>query len=161
MTETAVVAIDGPAGSGKSMIAAEKALRLAREGYRTLLVCYNAPLAAALGRELAEAREVAERVGGGLTIATFHRLAELLAVRAGTIESRPTDGRLPDGWLEALPGALGGAIERLPDERFHAVLVDEGQDFDPDWLLLVQSLLRDPDEGVFWVSAEKIQKEDA
>ena len=39
------VEVIGPAGSGKSMLAAEKARRLAREGYRTLLVCFNQRLA--------------------------------------------------------------------------------------------------------------------
>jgi hypothetical protein len=36
------------------MLAAEKARRLAREGYRTLLVCFNQRLATTFGRELAD-----------------------------------------------------------------------------------------------------------
>ena len=47
--------IVGPAGSGKSMLAAEKARRLAREGYRTLLICFNQRLATSLIHELGEA----------------------------------------------------------------------------------------------------------
>ena len=43
-------AIVGGAGTGKTMLAAEKARRLAREGFTTLLVCFNAPLARMLGR---------------------------------------------------------------------------------------------------------------
>ena len=75
------------------MIAAEKALRLAREGYRTLLVCYNAPLAAALGRELAEAREVAERVGGGIDgkSAAYGRLVSSRRVRRIRSSARPSN----------------------------------------------------------------------
>ncbi len=143
------VEVVGPAGSGKSMLAAEKARRLAAEGYRTLLACYNQPLATALGRELAGPADAAGRAGGGLTVATFHRLAELLAVRAGVIA--PHGPRVPDGWFAALPGALGRAIERLPDERFHAIVIDEGQDFDAEWLLLLEQLLHDPDDGTLWV----------
>ena len=45
----------GPAGSGKSLVAVEKACRLAREGWRTLFVCFNQPLATAVLREV-EAR---------------------------------------------------------------------------------------------------------
>ncbi len=41
--------IVGGAGTGKTMLAAEKARRLAREGFSTLLVCFNAPLARVLG----------------------------------------------------------------------------------------------------------------
>lgn len=143
------VEIVGPAGSGKSMLAAEKARRLAAEGYRTLLVCFNQPLATALGRELADAADAAANAGGGLTVATFHRLAELLGVRAGVIA--PHGPRVPDGWFAALPSALAQAVDRLPAERFHAVVVDEGQDFDAEWLLLIEQLLADPDEGVLWV----------
>ena len=135
----------GPAGSGKSMLAAEKARRLAAEGYRTLLVCFNQPLATALGRDLADAP-----APGGLVVSTFHRLCETLAARAGTLPPRPDP--IPRGWFdETLPAALGRAIDALPGDRFHAVIVDEGQDFELDWLLLVQALLRDPDEDVIWV----------
>ena len=148
-TRTRRVEVIGPAGSGKSMLAAEKARRLAAQGYRTLLVCYNQPLATAMVRDLADDALAAERAGGGLVVATFHRLAELLGVRAGAIA--PHGPRLPDGWFASLPGALATAIEALPDERFHAVVVDEGQDFDAEWLLLLEQLLRDPDEGVLWV----------
>lgn len=39
------VAVRGCAGSGKTFLAVEKARRLAEEGYRTLLTCFNRPLA--------------------------------------------------------------------------------------------------------------------
>lgn len=140
------VEIVGPAGSGKSMLAAAKARRLAGEGYRTLLVCYNQPLATSLGRELADAPTP---LAGGLAVATFHRLAERLAVRAGLLA--PRGPSVAAGWFAELPGLLARAADLLPDERFHAIVVDEGQDFDADWLLTLQGLLADPDEGVLWV----------
>ncbi len=45
--------IVGGAGTGKTMLAAEKARRLAKEGFRTLLVCFNAPLSTMLAEEMA------------------------------------------------------------------------------------------------------------
>jgi hypothetical protein len=63
-------AIVGPAGCGKTMLAAEKARRLAGEGFRTLLVCFNQPLARVLHAEL----EGAPAPGGGLDVLTFHEL---------------------------------------------------------------------------------------
>ena len=51
-------AIVGGAGTGKTMLAAEKARRLASEGFETLLVCFNSPLAAMLAEET---DEVAQR----------------------------------------------------------------------------------------------------
>jgi superfamily I DNA/RNA helicase len=39
----------------------------------------------------------------------------------------------------------------VPEERFDAVIVDEGQDFRPAWWTVVQRLLRDPARGHLWV----------
>jgi AAA domain/Nuclease-related domain len=134
----------GPAGSGKSMLAAEKARRLAREGYRTLLVCFNQRLATSLIRELEEAPAPA-----GLDVTTFHRLCERLGSDAGVLPPRPEP--IPGAWWdETLPGALEAAIDALPDRRYHAVVVDEGQDFETRWFELLQRLLVDPGD-VFWV----------
>ena len=135
----------GPAGSGKSMLAAEKARRLAHEGYRTLLVCFNQRLASALMRDLADAP-----APGGLEVTTFHRLCERLAKEAGVLPVRPTP--IPQGWWdEVLPRALEDAIDALPGERFHAIVIDEGQDFARGWLDTLDFLLYTPGEGVLWV----------
>jgi hypothetical protein len=139
------VEVVGPAGSGKSMLAAEKARRLAREGYRTLLVCFNQRLATTLLRELATT--VAP---GGLEVTTFHRLCERLGAAAGVLPRRLR----PAGreWFdETLPGSLQDAIDALPGERFHAAVVDEGQDFARDWLEILDFLLVQPGEDVLWV----------
>jgi hypothetical protein len=134
----------GPAGSGKSMLAAEKARRLAREGYRTLLVCFNQRLATSLIRELEDAPAPA-----GLDVTTFHRLCERLGTDADVLPARPDP--IPGAWWdETLPGALGAAIDARPDTRYHAVVVDEGQDFEARWFELLQRMLVDPGD-VFWV----------
>ncbi|MBF6605170.1 MAG: NERD domain-containing protein/DEAD/DEAH box helicase [Chloroflexi bacterium] len=134
----------GPAGSGKSMLAAAKARHLAHEGYRTLLVCFNQRLATSLMHELADAPASA-----GLDVTTFHRLCERLGTEARVLPQRPEP--IPQTWWdETLPGALAAAIDALPDARYHAVIVDEGQDFEAHWFELLQRLLIDPDD-VFWV----------
>jgi len=139
------VEVVGPAGSGKSMLAAEKARRLAREGYRTLLVCFNQRLATTLLRELADTE-----APGGLEVTTFHRLCERLGQAAGVLPARATP--IPQGWWdEVLPTALQDAIDALPSERFHAVVVDEGQDFARGWLETLDFLLQSPGEDTLWV----------
>jgi hypothetical protein len=140
----------GPAGSGKSMLAAEKARRLVREGYRTLLVCFNQRLATSLIRELEGAPAPA-----GLDVTTFHRLCERLGTDAGTLPARPDP--IPQSWWdETLPNALEAAIVARPDQRYHAVVVDEGQDFEARWFELLQGLLVDPDD-VYWVFHDRGQ----
>ncbi len=138
--------IVGPAGSGKSMLAAAKARRLADEGYRTLLVCFNQRLAADLIAELADVEPP-----GRLTVNTFHRLCERIGHEMGTLEPKPV-GRPPQDWWDvALPSALAAAGETEGFEPFHAIVVDEGQDFDITWLQTLQRLLSDPTDDVFWV----------
>ena len=145
------VEIIGPAGSGKSMLAAERAKRLAAEGFRTLLVCFNQRLATTMQRDLEDAQAPA-----GLEVTTFHRLCELLGSKAGTLPVRPKP--IPDDWFsETLPDVLDAAIDADPDARYHAVIVDEGQDFTMGWLDSLALLLMDHDDGVFWVFHDPAQ----
>ncbi len=136
----------GPAGSGKSMLAAAKARRLAREGYRTLLVCFNQRLAAELIGDFDGAE-----APGGLLVTTFHRLCERIGREAGTLAPKPAEPIPPVWWNETLPQALAAAIETDGFEPFHAIVVDEGQDFELDWLRTLDRLLSIPGEDVLWV----------
>ena len=69
------VAVSGGAGTGKTMLALEKARRLAAEGLEVLLTCYNRPLA----DYLRQAAGPCER----LTIANYHTLCWDMAKAAG------------------------------------------------------------------------------
>ena len=144
--------IVGGAGTGKTMLAVEKARRLAREGFRTLLVCFNSPLA----RMLAAETEAVAATTGLLTVATFHQLCEDLGREAGTLAPKPPDP-VPSSWFsETLPDALDAAIDR-DGGRFHAIVVDEGQDFEDRWLLSLDSLLVAPKEDVLYVFHDPAQ----
>ena len=140
--------IVGPAGSGKSLVAVEQARRLAKMGYRTLFVCFNQPLASAVIRELDRDGEPEDRRP---RVSTFHRLCETLGRGAGTLAPKPSEPIPQAWWDEALPAALLTALDAQPDERFHAIVVDEGQDFELGWLESLQFLLYEPETGVFWV----------
>ncbi len=138
----------GPAGSGKSLVAAEKARRLAIEGFRTLYVCFNQPLASQLGREFEAQGEPPDRRPH---VTTFHRLCEQLGTRAGVLPPKPAAPIPATWWDETLPAGLTDAIDLLPDVRYHAVILDEGQDFQLDWLAQLGLLLFDEQDDVFWV----------
>jgi UvrD-like helicase C-terminal domain/Nuclease-related domain/AAA domain len=150
--------IVGGAGTGKTMLAAEKARRLAREGFRTLLVCFNSALAGMLAEEVGDvARET-----GRLDVKTFHQLCEDLGREAGVLPQRPVP--IPqDWWDETLPRALDEAAAKL-EPRYHAIVVDEGQDFDDGWLLSLEGLLFDGREDVMYVfhdPAQAIYRDDS
>ena len=142
-------AIVGSAGTGKTVLAMEKARRLATNG-RTLLVCFNAPLA----RQLIDAFDghQPER----LDIRTFHELCLQLGQEAGTavLPSKAERGR--DWWEHELPDGALDAISAL-GARYRAIVVDEGQDFDRAWLELLQLLLIDPGQDPFIVFHDPLQ----
>ena len=149
--------VAGCAGSGKTLLAAQKARMLAGEGYRTLVVCFNSPLAKELRSDLAEASDRT----GLIDVMTFHGLCEQLALESGVVGPKPVPTPV-DWFTETLPDALVEAAERL-GPRYHAIVVDEGQDFEVSWLESLQFLLFDPVDDVLWVfhdAAQSLYRED-
>lgn len=142
--------IRGGAGTGKTLLALEKARELARQGYRTLLVCFNQPLARMLRDEVAGTREQ-----DLLHVSTFHQLCEDLGRKAGTLAAKP-EPVPPEWWSATLPEALFDAIPKIA-QRYHAVVVDEGQDFEKDWLTTLDLILETPNEDVFYVFHDPAQ----
>ena len=132
-------AISGCAGSGKTTLAIEKGRRLAEQGFRVLLTCFNVNLAEYLRGE--------EALPRGLDVASFHRLATDLARQAGLRHSGPRRQAYFD---ETLPDLLMQAADQL-GPQYDAVIVDEGQDFRDNWWMPLQYLLHDPDNGIFYV----------
>ena len=124
-------AISGAAGTGKTVLAMEEAKRCAESGIRTLFVCYNRGLATEIRQCL--------RDGPSVEVMTFHELCVDLTARAGL--SNPNG--LPERQLfeEVWPEHLIDAFERLPDQRYDAIIVDEGQDFLPLWWTAIEAAL--------------------
>jgi len=44
-----------------------------------------------------------------------------------------------------------------PEEKYHALVVDEGQDFREEWFPVLESMLQDADEGEFYIFADLYQ----
>ena len=142
--------ICGCAGSGKTMMAVEKAKRLADEGFRTLLTCYNSPLADHL-TEVTGKRE-------NLTVCTFHALCLKIARDAGILLPQYTDANRNWWYDQKLPEALMDGFDRRPDLRFDAIIVDEGQDFADNWWVPLECSLTEGRQSVFYVFYDDNQK---
>ena len=138
-------AIKGPAGTGKTILAREKARRLAAEGFRTLLVCFNQPLARTLADDLA-----GTPAPGGLDVLTFHELCLRMGREAGTLPVPEPAEKTQDWWDVVLPRAIDAAIPEVGG-RYHAIVIDEGQDFAKPWLESLYLMLVDPDHDVLYV----------
>ncbi|HKP52054.1 MAG TPA: NERD domain-containing protein/DEAD/DEAH box helicase [Chloroflexia bacterium] len=141
----------GCAGSGKTLIAAEKAIRLARQGLSVLLTCFNKGLASFLKERLSTQPDFHQLP---LTIVGFHDLCVQLAVEAGIPLVQTNDQSY---FSEVLPMALMEAAEKL-HVQYDALIVDEGQDFQDDWWATLQSLLRYPDESILYIFYDEQQR---
>ena len=131
-------AISGVAGSGKTLLALAKAQAMARQGFHTLLLCFNRPLKDWL------CDSVPQEFGGKLVIDNYHGLADDLCRAAGVPMWERGDTDDPEFWSEVVPVALDEACTRLgPEHKFDAIVVDEGQDFQDLWWESLQSVFRD------------------
>ncbi len=127
----------GGPGTGKSVLALERALYLTADGFNVLLTCFNRPLADQLAAATSDS---------DVFVSTFHSLCLTEARKAG---------------LEALPEQPGWWQDRAPDVlvettlssgvSWDAIIIDEGQDFAPSWFEALRMILTDPDDGVFYV----------
>jgi hypothetical protein len=134
------VAISGCAGSGKTMLAYEKARRLAEQEFKVLLTCFNAKLSQWLRLNSEESRPP------NLYIANFHHMADKVIHLAG-LSTGPHTGE----YFKTIQGErLTKAIDQI-GSQFDAIVVDEGQDLDETMWFFLQCLLHDPDHGILYV----------
>lgn len=122
----------GRAGTGKTILAVEEAKRLAKEGFRVLLLCFNRLLADKIAETL--------RGADGIPAATFHTFCLSQVREAGHAIPK---NKSQDWWDGVLPSLMPQSVSAL-GHGFDAVVVDEGQDFDPAWWVALQLTLADP-----------------
>lgn len=143
------VAFNGVAGSGKTLLALNRAKEFARDGKRTLLVCYNKPLADWMNRWAG--KNLPSALRPNVWIGTFHSLCVETCKKADVeLKVRPGDG---DFWLYEAPDKLETAAGKLTsDERYDAVVVDEGQDFPSIWFTALRLLGKTQDDAspLYW-----------
>lgn len=132
--------IKGGAGTGKTILALEKARSLAREGFKTLLLCYNRPLGIHLER-LCESETL-------IFAGNFHRFAAdyIQRIKGETkvdyIHEAVRAYPGADFYSVQLPYALALAAE-VKKISIDALVIDEGQDFLPEYWLPLEILLND------------------
>ena len=145
------VLIQGGPGTGKTVLALEKATRLARdEGFRTLLTCFNRPLADRLTSSAAGVEN--------LEVHCFHDLCYVKARAAGVEVQDPRSAKLPNEYFRTtLPERFVAALDRTGD-RFDAIVVDEGQDFSALDRTALELALVDREHSVLYVFQDSTQR---
>ncbi|MEW4529182.1 NERD domain-containing protein [Maioricimonas sp. JC845] len=134
--------IEGCAGSGKTLMALEKAMRLTRDGKRVLLLCFNIPLAEWLRQRVRDA-------GLPIDVFHFHGLCEHVVRATGGTFDVPADAG-SSFWEEETADMLSQSLPGF-STRYDAVIVDEGQDFCAHWWIPIEELLDNPAEGQLYI----------
>lgn len=142
LVSTNRVLVEGTAGSGKTLLAMEFAVTMVQEGQNVLVLCFNRHLAKWL-QEQAKIERRLQNQSGTLEISTYHSFAIALARKAGVQFEIPEEN-LQVFWDEEVPLILEQAIDVLKSKSmapmYDSVIVDEAQDFSPDWWVTVESL---------------------
>lgn len=126
--------IHGVAGSGKTLILGYRCVHLAEMLRKPILVlCFNISLAARLRAFIAE-RHLQSRVN----VHHFHEwCGEQL--RTYHVQVPESEGPLWERQVEAV--IRGVEAGRIPRAQYGAVMIDEGHDFEPEWLKLVTQMV--------------------
>jgi hypothetical protein len=140
--------VHGAAGTGKTVLAQELAKRLEADGRSVLLLFYNKGIAT-------KVRTAFERQSS-VSVSTFSSFAKRL-VEANDPKWWDAQHKKDDEfWHLVLPSKLLElGEERQP--KFDAIIVDEGQDFKPEWYEYLQTLLKSGSESRFSVFLDEHQ----
>lgn len=149
LARTPQASIAGCAGSGKTLVAMEKARRLARSGQSVLFTCYNRHLANWVGHALPDGSYPSYLV----KVRHFHGLADE-AISAAGMKLFPNPNQTD--W-ENVPQRFEAALRAKP-MKFDAIVADEGQDFAEEWWLLLMGELLAEADGVFYVFYDPNQR---
>ncbi len=136
LDDQAHATIVGPAGTGKTLLAVEKARRLSSSAEPVLFLCYNA----ALRDHLSKNHQLPN-----VRYQNFHGLAREVTGPEGTLEE-----------------AVDTLLEHLADDEplpYDHLVLDEAQDFDHDWLEFLRARFRDRAFYAFYDPNQNIQGE--
>ena len=143
------IAVRGFAGTGKTILATEFSKRLAARGHRTLLLFFNRTIANTVRRSFDRESPVDCKTFFGFT-------REMIGEQDPGWWERNAKRSDDEFWEVDVPIKLFDLpTDKL--EKYDAIIVDEGQDFRPEWYEYLESLLNQSGEGRFVVFYDEFQ----
>ena len=134
----------GVAGSGKTLIIAYRAAKLASEGFKVLVVTYNITLWHYIKDMIARSPIGFE--WKNITFNHFHGFCNDILNKLGVPAPK-------EHYLEKIVPTVEKALKtamlsgkKIKDLQFDAILIDEGQDYEWEWYDLLCKFLRERDE---------------
>lgn len=140
----------GVAGSGKTLILSCRAKYLAKTnpGWRILVLCYNVTLSRYI-QHVIDSLEIEAENESKIEVCNFHFWA------ARHLGIKGAAGDIPEEELLRICQGIGQG--KIKGPQYDAILIDEGQDFEPSWLRLVLSTLK-PETGSLLLVEDRAQE---
>ena len=130
--------VTGTAGSGKSLFASRFLARESAAARKVLLICFNRPLADLIRQSVGDAGQVNTFMGF---------CDEFLKSRGLYLDYSGMNGN-PDFWRDVQEQVMD---QTVPDDwKFDSLIVDEGQDFEAEWLEILRLFLHEG-ANILWL----------
>jgi len=139
--------VDGPAGSGKTILAKTLASDFIAEGKKVLLICFNRTLANKIRYEF-------ERNQENLNVTTFHSLARELITEFEPNWWDENKSSSDEFWALEVPAKMDELMQFVTG-KYDVLIIDEGQDFKLFWFELLYKLVND--NGRRFIFLDKFQ----
>jgi hypothetical protein len=136
--------ISGCAGSGKTLVAMEQSIRLAKDGKKTLLLCHNPVLTANFKQTVTQ---------HGVEALSFSEWCNKILDVQNNQELEWTQFNEPTSEDIEIVSTL---IDKN-NIKYDAIIIDEGQDFRSDWWTVVEKALSDKKRSIFYIFYDENQ----
>lgn len=146
VAENDKIIVNGPAGSGKTIVAKELAKELANEDKKVLFLCYNRTLANKISYE------ISIRGNDLIKTGSFHSFAKRLVEEYDEDWWANQNTRDDSFWELELPAKLEGILENHSElAKYDVLIIDEAQDFKEFWFELLFRMIDEDGKKVIFL----------
>ncbi len=138
------ICVQGPAGSGKTFIAYNKAIEYAEQGLKVLFVCFNKALATELRNRFRSNTKISPQ-DFHIEFTNFHFWALRLAEKNPTYVKEKSSDEFFNTYIP------NKAKEIIQDPEYDVLIIDEGQDFRENWIDVLNKGLKKDGRFLFFM----------
>jgi hypothetical protein len=138
------ICVQGPAGSGKTFIAYNKAVEYAEQGLKVVYVCFNKNLATDLRNRFRNNKNISNNEYQ-IEFTNFHFWALRIAEQNPTYKKDKGDEEFFNTYIP------NKAKEVISEPIYDVLIIDEGQDFRENWIELLNKSLKKEGRLLFFM----------
>ncbi len=141
----------GVAGSGKTLVLAYRAAKLLEQNKKVLILCFNITLKHYIRQQIKKA--ALKFSWKNLRIDHFHNFTKKYSYRHNI--QFPFSGNVNERLNEHINRVIEHREENKNYDKFDAIIIDEGQDFEEKWYNFIKDFLSENNELLFAVDKKQ------